>query len=80
MNFQTPYFLRLLVRCSITLPPHWLMPLFRKQTGVMMTEINIEIVYATAEHQHLWQSRVPAGTCVRQALLQSDLPQRFPLT
>ncbi|WP_239348823.1 RnfH family protein [Snodgrassella communis] len=46
----------------------------------MITDINIEIVYATAEHQHLWQSRVPAGTCVRQALLQSDLPQRFPLT
>ncbi|PIT49733.1 hypothetical protein BHC51_02685 [Snodgrassella alvi] len=48
----------------------------------MMTKLDIivEAVYATAEKQYLWQGKIPAGTCARQALLQSELPQHFPQT
>lgn len=46
----------------------------------MMTEIIVEAVYATTDYQHLWQGKVSAGSCARQVLLQSDLPEKFPQT
>lgn len=44
-----------------------------------MTElITIEVVYATAQKQCLWQGQVEKGTDARTALLQSDMASHFP--
>lgn len=44
-----------------------------------MNKIIIEAVYATPEQQYLWEGQVEVGIEVRTALLQSELPQIFPL-
>lgn len=42
------------------------------------TDLNIEVVYATAERQWLLTCVVPAGATVRQALLHSRLAEHVP--
>ena len=44
----------------------------------MMNKIMVEAVYASTQHQHLWQGLVDQGTTARQAVLHSELPNRFP--
>lgn len=43
-----------------------------------MDEINVEIVYGTADKQHLQCLRVLPGTTARQAVLQSGMTELFP--
>ncbi|MDO4640569.1 MAG: RnfH family protein [Neisseria sp.] len=43
-----------------------------------MDEINVEVVYGTANKQHLQCLRVPSGTTARQAVLQSGMTELFP--
>lgn len=44
----------------------------------MTNKVLIEAVYASPDHQFLWQGKVDKGTTARQALLSSELPKQFP--
>ncbi|OSI10776.1 RnfH family protein [Neisseria canis] len=43
-----------------------------------MDKITIEIVYGTAERQHLQRMQVESGTTARQAVIQSEMAGLFP--
>lgn len=43
-----------------------------------MTELAVEVFYARADRQCLAQVRVPAGSTLRDAIVASGLPDRFP--
>lgn len=40
--------------------------------------IPVEVVYATAQRQYLWQGYVPAGTTARAAIAYADVGALFP--